>query len=93
MATLIELEKQIKNGEPIRMAHWRANENIRFEPSLDEYVTEEGDLYNIRVRDMFSDSWEISSKETKYIGCLCKFWDINIYCTLGVLSGINYNST
>lgn len=43
---------------------------------------------------MFSDSWEIVSKETQYIGCLCKFWDTNIESyTIGILSDINCNSS
>ena len=93
MATLLELEKQIKNGEPIRMRHWQAHENIRFEPTCDEFVTEEGLQYSVHVLDIFSDSWEVVSKDVQYIGCLCKFWDANITSyTLGILSDINYNS-
>lgn len=94
MATLLELEKQIKNGEPIRMNHWLDYENIRFESSCGEFVTEAGDKYNIRVRDMFSDNWEVVSKEMSYIGCLCKFWDYDIssYC-IGVLRKIENESS
>lgn len=90
MATLLELEQQIKNGKPIRMHHWRAHENIRFETACDAFVTEEGEIYNIHVRDMFSNNWETYSKEVLYIGCLCKFWDREPnLCSIGVLSKID----
>lgn len=82
------------HGKKYRLDYWITSQYIYFDDDTSTIRSEDGDEYKLNsTQIMLSDTWEEYIEPidySKYIGCLCWFWDdLEEEKTIGILEYIS----